>query len=114
MTGQEIELPDKAAGTFNVLLPDLDEDAADAERIAERNRINRNKGLTNGDHSSPLVTNGDNIKSKTKNLKNTPYSPPRGGRRRKDAKTGYTDEDLRRIESLEVDLEGSDERVEKI
>lgn len=109
MTGETVDLPGKESVLMTMMLDDLDEDVADAAYTSSTNRQN---ALTRW-HGTAAPTGCDRMRSdatahkdeKGKDL-NTPYSPPRRGRRA--GSSAYSEEDLRRMESNEVDLSGED------
>lgn len=124
MTGEEVDLPGKESGTWDSVIDDLDEDRKDAAGTSETNRISAMKRWHGG--AAPtgcarMRADADAYKDgKGNNGISTPCSPPRRGRRRSGS-SAYSEEDLRRIEANEVDLnsgdpakEESDERVEEI
>ena len=116
ITGEAVDLPGKESVLMTMLLDDLDEDVTDAAYTSSTNRQN---AMTRW-HGTAAPTGCDRMRSDASAYKdekgkdsNIPPKSPRGGRRKE--KSAYTEEDLRRMEANEVDLNGgSDERVEEV
>ncbi len=117
MTGDAVDLPGKESLLFTMLLDDLEEDRKEAAGKSDRNRQNalmRWQATAVPNVCDRMRSDATAYKDgKGKDL-NTPYSPPKRGRRTKET-SAYTEEDLKRMEAHEVDLNGgSDERVEEV
>lgn len=108
ITGEAVDLPGKESVLMTMLLDDLDEDVTDAAYTSSTNRQN---AMTRW-HGTAAPTGCDRMRSDATAYKdgkgedlNTPYSPPKRGRRTKET-SAYTEEDLKRMEANEVDLNG--------
>ena len=116
ITGEAVDLPGKESVLMTMLLDDLDEDVTDAAYTSNTNRQN---AMTRW-HGTAVSTGCDRMRSdataykdgKGKDGISTPCSPPRRGRRRSGS-SAYSEEDLRRIEANEVDLNGGDPAKEE-
>ena len=114
MTGDAVDLPGKESLLFTMLLDDLEEDRKEAAGKSDRNRQNalmrwQATAVPNGcDRMRSDATAYKDEKGKDSNI---PPKSPRGGRRKE--KSAYTDEDLKRMEAHEVDLNGEDPAKEE-
>lgn len=115
MTGQEEALPEDLENLLTTMLNDLDDDAIEAAGTSETNRNSAMKRWHGGavpERCARMRTDASAYKDGTGNDLNTPYSPPKRGRRTKET-SAYTEEDLKRMEANEVDLNGEDPAKEE-
>ena len=85
ITGEIRQLKPLAKMAFNFVKTELDKDKQKYEAMCERNKANRNKAI---DHSSPLVTTGDQTRPLVTNNDNDSDNdiikeePPKGGKKK--------------------------------
>lgn len=120
MTGAETDLPGKESATMTALLDDLDEDKAEAAYRSEIGRRNVSNRYARPDGTAaPGGYNGIQpytaVLNKGTGKDGIPPAVPRSGGRGKGRRSSsaYTEEDLKRMEANEVDLNGGDPAKEE-